>query len=473
MELLLLSWNALYVLAFLLSFWLIYRKFYTSQGSSTIKLPAGSHGWPLVGESVSLFLGSPLDFLTTRRKRFGGVFSSNLLGSPTIVTTTVEAAKFFLSCAECGPSGLFGRLFGPESISQAVGSDHALYRRIMLGMMVPEVLKHHVEKIDNLAQEILESWGSKKTVSVMEETVKFSYCTVIGFVCQKLLPTTPDTIDLMRDVQAIETGLLQFPIDIPFSPYHKALQARARLHTFLDGLINERRAQVAAKGETHKDALGEFVTHKDDKVGTLSNQQVEDNLMALLFGGHHTTALALLWLIKYLHENPQAFKEVEEEQKQVLLEKGSTKYKLTWEDTKLMPATLRAVHETLRLSNVVGLVTRKITKDISYNGYTLPKDWMVHVHMSAIHLDESIYPNATRFDPSRFKVPAKTGTFIPFGSGQRTCPGSALAKLELCIFIHRLITKYRWEPVNPNSKTSYWPMPTVNDGYLIQTMSIQ
>ncbi|EFJ05704.1 hypothetical protein SELMODRAFT_136704 [Selaginella moellendorffii] len=471
MELFLQSWNALYFLVFLLSLWLISQKFYKS---STIKLPPGSHGLPLVGESLSLFWGSPLDFLSTRRKRFGGVFWSNLLGSPTIVATTVGSAKFFLSCADCGPSGLFARLIGPKSASEVIGSEHALYRRIILGMMVPETLKCHVQMIDILAQETLESWGSKKTVSVMEETVKFSYCTVIGLVCQKLLPSTPEMIDLMRDVQTIENGVLQFPINLPFSPYRKALQqARARLHRFLDGLINERRAELAANGETDKDALDEFITHKDDKVGFLSNQQVEDNLMTMLFGGHHTTALALMWLIKHLNENPQAFKEVEEEQRRILLGKRSTKYSLTWEDTRQMPATLRvAVHESLRLSNVVGVVTRKITKDISYKGYTLPKDWMIHVYMPPIHLDDSIYPNAAKFNPSRFEVPAKTGTFIPFGYGDRICPGRALSQLEQMIFIHRLITKYRWEPVNPNSTTSYWPMPSVKDGYLVHAMSI-
>ncbi|EFJ32881.1 hypothetical protein SELMODRAFT_406845 [Selaginella moellendorffii] len=346
MELFLQSWNALYFLVFLLSLWLISQKFYKS---STIKLPPGSHGLPLVGESLSLFWGSPLDFLSTRRKRFGGVFWSNLLGSPTIVATTVESAKFFLSCADCGPSGLFARLIGPKSASEVIGSEHALYRRIILGMMVPETLKCHV--------------------------------------------------------------------------------------------------------------------------GFLSNQQVEDNLMTMLFGGHHTTALALMWLIKHLNENPQAFKEVEEEQRRILLGKR-TKYSLTWEDTRQMPATLRAVHESLRLSNVVGVVTRKITKDISYKGYTLPKDWMIHVYMPPIHLDDSIYPNAAKFNPSRFEVPAKTGTFIPFGYGDRICPGRALSQLEQMIFIHRLITKYRWEPVNLNSTTSYWPMPSVKDGYLVHAMSI-
>ncbi|EFJ33216.1 hypothetical protein SELMODRAFT_406844 [Selaginella moellendorffii] len=196
-------------------------------------------------------------------------------------------------------------------------------------------------------QQLRESNAGEDRKNTLEEysmcvkIQKFSYCTVIGLVCQKLLPSTPEMIDLMRDVQTIENGVLQFPIDLPFSPYRKALQAR--LHRFLDGLINERRAELAANVHTHKDALDEFITHKDDKVGFLSNQQVEDNLMKMLFGGHHTTALALMWLIKHLNENPQAFKEVEEEQRRILLGKSSTKYSLTWEDTRQMPATLRVV----------------------------------------------------------------------------------------------------------------------------------
>ncbi|XP_024536530.1 cytochrome P450 26B1-like [Selaginella moellendorffii] len=139
----------------------------------------------------------------------------------------VESAKFFLSCADCGPSGLFARLLGPETINEVIGSQHALYWRIFLGLMVPEALKCHVQMIDILAQDTLESWGLKKTVSVMEETLKFSYCTLIGLVCKKLLPSTPEMIDLMKDAQTIENGVLQFPIDLPFSPYRKALQARA------------------------------------------------------------------------------------------------------------------------------------------------------------------------------------------------------------------------------------------------------
>ncbi|KAL2905559.1 Cytochrome P450 90B2 [Bienertia sinuspersici] len=34
---------------------------------------------------------------------------------------------------------------------------------------------------------------------------------------------------------------------------------------------------------------------------------------------------------------------------------------------------------------------------------------------------------------------------MPFGGGQRLCPGSELAKLEMAIFIHHLVLKFQWK----------------------------
>lgn len=42
------------------------------------------------------------------------------------------------------------------------------------------------------------------------------------------------------------------------------------------------------------------------------------------------------------------------------------------------------------------------------------------------------------------KVAPKPNTFMPFGSGVHACPGNELAKLEMLIMIHHLVTKYRY-----------------------------
>ncbi|KAF2613868.1 hypothetical protein F2Q70_00010151 [Brassica cretica] len=36
---------------------------------------------------------------------------------------------------------------------------------------------------------------------------------------------------------------------------------------------------------------------------------------------------------------------------------------------------------------------------------------------------------------------------MPFGSGVHACPGNELAKLQILIFLHHLVSKFRWEVV--------------------------
>ena len=42
------------------------------------------------------------------------------------------------------------------------------------------------------------------------------------------------------------------------------------------------------------------------------------------------------------------------------------------------------------------------------------------------------------------QVAPKPNTFMPFGSGVHSCPGNELAKLEMLVMIHHLVTKFRY-----------------------------
>lgn len=44
-----------------------------------------------------------------------------------------------------------------------------------------------------------------------------------------------------------------------------------------------------------------------------------------------------------------------------------------------------------------------------------------------------------------FQVAPKPNSFLPFGSGVHACPGNELAKLEILILTHHLVTKFRWD----------------------------
>ncbi|KAM0030035.1 putative cytochrome P450 [Helianthus debilis subsp. tardiflorus] len=38
--------------------------------------------------------------------------------------------------------------------------------------------------------------------------------------------------------------------------------------------------------------------------------------------------------------------------------------------------------------------------------------------------------------------------FMAFGGGQRFCVGADFARLQMAVFLHCLVTKYRWQPIN-------------------------
>lgn len=82
--------------------------------------------------------------------------------------------------------------------------------------------------------------------------------------------------------------------------------------------------------------------------------------------------------------------------------------------------------------------------------------WSTH----STHKNPDFFPEPEKFDPSRFEGngPAPY-TFVPFGGGPRMCPGKEYARLELLIFMHHLVKRFKWELLDPNEKIIVNPMP--------------
>lgn len=49
---------------------------------------------------------------------------------------------------------------------------------------------------------------------------------------------------------------------------------------------------------------------KDDNGKTLSEDQIADNIIGVLFAAQDTTASALTWILKYLHDHPKLLESV-------------------------------------------------------------------------------------------------------------------------------------------------------------------
>ena len=86
------------------------------------------------------------------------------------------------------------------------------------------------------------------------------------------------------------------------------------------------------------------------------------------------------------------------------------------------------------------------------------------------HMDENIFTEPTKFDPTRFENQASIPPycFIPFGGGARVCPGSEFARIETLIAIHHLVTRFKWKLCHNDNFFSRNPMPEPTEGLPIE-----
>ncbi|TVU02287.1 hypothetical protein EJB05_52222, partial [Eragrostis curvula] len=66
---------------------------------------------------------------------------------------------------------------------------------------------------------------------------------------------------------------------------------------------------------------------------------------------------------------------------------------------------------------------------------------------SVTHLEDQLFHEPRKFDPSRFENHASIPPycFIPFGGGPRMCPGNEFARAETMVAMHYLVRQFRWK----------------------------
>ncbi|KAH7517982.1 hypothetical protein FEM48_Zijuj09G0122200 [Ziziphus jujuba var. spinosa] len=438
------------------------KKLKWNSKSIPYKLPPGSMGWPYIGETLQLYSQDPNIFFATKQRRYGEIFKSHILGCPCVMLASPEATKFVLATH----SELFKptypkskeKMIGPSAIFFHQGNYHSLLRKLVQNCLSPGSLQKLVPDIEAIAISALQSWAGGDVINTFHEMKKFSFDVGILSVFGRLDKKHRE--NLKENYCIVDKGYNSFPTNIPGTTYHRALLARKRLSQIVNDIIYEREEKKILE----KDLLGHFLNFKDEKGQVLSKDQISDNIIGVLFAAQDTTASVLTWTLKYLHDDQKLLEAVKAEQKAIYEENERGKRPLTWAQTRNMPFTHRVILESLRMASIISFTFREAVVDVEYNGYLIPKGWKVLPLFRNIHHNPELFTDPQDFDPSRFEVAPKPNTFMPFGNGVHACPGNELAKMELLILIHHLVTKFRWEVVGSQSGIQYGPFPIPQNG---------
>jgi cytochrome P450 len=185
--------------------------------------------------------------------------------------------------------------------------------------------------------------------------------------------------------------------------------ALAALCDYMAGLIAAKRA------EPRDDLISALIAMRDDE-DRLSEDELVHMCIAILLGGHETTAtmisLALLTLLA--HPGQLA---------------------LLRSDPALLPG---AVEELVRVVQFGGGLPpgRVTTGEVTLGGVTIPAGDMVFPLFNFANRDPSVFE-----DPDRFDVSRPPGSHIGFGVGAHHCLGAQLARIELQEAFRGLLTR--------------------------------
>ena len=195
----------------------------------------------------------------------------------------------------------------------------------------------------------------------------------------------------------------------PFDP-DGALAAKAEFTAFLEGIMDERRAEP---GDDLISTLvnGEFQGH------TLTQEEILSFLRLLFPAGTHNTTNAIGNLFFALLEHPE------------LMERVRT------------DATARhwAVEETLRWEPSVGNLPRQVCADGAvFHGVEIPPDAPVVYSFAAANRDPAMFAQPDHFDLDR-----EPPEMLTFGLGEHFCLGAWLGRQEMHVALDVMIERTR------------------------------
>ncbi|KAL8141661.1 hypothetical protein V2J09_014693 [Rumex salicifolius] len=418
------------------------------------KIPPGFMGWPLLGETLEFFAPNTTSeispFIKTRMQRYGPIFRTSLVGKPILVSTDPDLNHLiFLKEGELFQSWYpdsFTEIFGRQNVGSLHGFMYKYLKSMILSLFGPESLKNMLSDVQLSVSKELHLWSTVHHTVDLKDAIATM---IFNLTSRKLISHDPEKAseNLRENFAEFIKGLISFPLNFPGTAYHKCLKGRKKVMATLKKLLQERRMAPSK----HNEDFYDFVIEELSKEDTILTEAIALDLMfLLLFASYETTSLALTLAMKFLTDHPLVLQTLTEEHEAILRRRDNVDSGVTWKEYKSMTFTFQIINETLRLANIAPLMFRKALKDINFKGYTIPKGWRVMVCPPAIHLNPSVYEDPLQFNPWRWKggnINGATRNFMAFGGGMRFCIGADFAKVQMAVFLHCLVTNYRWQAI--------------------------
>lgn len=164
-------------------------------------------------------------------------------------------------------------------------------------------------------------------------------------------------------------------------------------------------------------------------------------------GGTDTTSSTVEFAIAEMMNKPEVMMKAQQELDTVV---GRNRA-IEESHTNKLPYLNAIMKEVLRMHPVLPLMVPHCpSKPCVVAGYVVPKGARVFVNVWAIHRDPASWKNPTQFIPERFlnskgDYSGNDFSYLPFGSGRRSCAGIAMAERIVMFSLASLVHSFDWK----------------------------
>ncbi|MFB6172590.1 MAG: cytochrome P450 [Haloarculaceae archaeon] len=415
--------------------------------------PPGPDGLPLLGNTLAhvreqgdLYERVAREYGSVARLRVLGVGTFYQVADPGLVESMLVTDRDRFRKHDLARR-LLGDLLG-DGLVLNEGETWRRHRRLVEPAFEAARMETYANVMADHAAQTAERWQAGETYDVLSEmqrlTLRIIVESMFGTEIDYDRWAIGDTVEALQEPGRPRKQPIAFAVPkwVPLPMWRRYGRAVERFDDLVAETISRRREREGRRD----DLLGTLLAARDGD-GGLTDREVRDELVTMLFAGHETTAIALTFAWYLLARHPEVDRRLARELRTVLGDDRPGPG-----DVPDLEYTRWVVREAMRLYPPVPATPRETTTDVDLGGYRVPEGSLVLASQWAVHRDPAHYEDPLSFRPERWANPDwHDFAYFPFGRGPRQCIGRRFALTEATLVLATLARAFEVDLVSAPS----------------------
>lgn len=406
------------------------------------------------------WIARPLNFLETHAQRYGDTFTVHWSGfRPVVMLSNPQAIQELFTqnprhFESASGNAILQPIVGANSLLLLEGDRHERDRRMLMPPFHGERMRAYGQTICEITQQVLRQQATGQPFAVrpvmQDITLRVILEAVFGLSqgerFEQLRPLLAELLELVGS--PLSSSLLFFRFmqrDLgAWSPWGRFRQRQQQIDALIYAEIAERRQHFEPD---RQDILTLMLLAQDAAGQGMTDAELRDELLTLLFAGHETTASALAWAFYWIHHQPQI-------QAKLLAELATPNPDPI--ELARLPYLNAVCQETLRIYPVAMLTFARVARvPVKIMEQTFEAGTVLVPCIYLVHHRPDLYPEPDQFKPERFlERHFSPYEFLPFGGSNRRCLGMAFALFEMKLVLATTLQHFQVQlapsgPVRP------------------------